>query len=102
MFLASDMSSAFVNIIIHKIIILPVVAYGCETWSPARRKYLNLFQNRGLRRVNGSERGEISSITMKTATFSSARVRRVRDTCILFGKENGSVETTRGPAFRQT
>jgi len=68
---------------------------------PAAARLHALFQNRGLRRVNGFERGEISSITMKTATFGSARVRRVRDTCILFGK-NGSVETTRGPAFRQT
>jgi hypothetical protein len=101
MFLASDMSSTFVKIIIHKIIILPVVAYGCKTWSFARRKYLNLFQNRGLRRVNGSERGQISSITMKTATFGSARVKRVRNTYILFGK-SGNVETTRGPVFRQT
>jgi hypothetical protein len=101
MFLASDMSSTFVKIIIHKIIILPVVAYGCETCSLARRQYLNLFGNRRLRRVNGSEKGEINSITMKTATLGSARVGRVRNTYILFGKTR-SVETTRGPACRQT
>jgi len=101
MFLASDMSPTFVKIIIRKIIIFPFVAYGCEMWSLARRKYLNLFQNRGLRRVNGSEGGEMSSITMKTATLGSARIRRVRNAYILFGKR-GSVETTRGPACRHT
>lgn len=101
MLLASDMSPTFVKTVIHKIIIFPFLAYGCEPWSLARSKYLNLFQNRGLRRVNGSEGGEMSSITIKIATLGSARVGRVRNTYILFGKR-GSVETTRGPACRQT
>lgn len=101
MFLASDQSSAFLKIIIHKILILPVLAYGCETWSLALRKYLNLFLNRGVRRVNVSEGGEISNITMKTATLGSARVGRVRNAYILFGK-SGSVVTISGPACRQT
>jgi hypothetical protein len=45
----------------HGIIILPLVLYGCETWSLALREEhkLRVFENRVLRRIFGSKRYEI-------------------------------------------
>ena len=42
-------------------IILPVVLYGCETWSLTLReeRRLRVFENRVLRRVFGSKRDEV-------------------------------------------
>ena len=47
---------------IYKIIILPVVLYGCETWSLTLRekRRLKVFQNRVLRRVFGPKRDEVT------------------------------------------
>jgi hypothetical protein len=46
---------------IYKIIILPVVSYGCETWSLTLRKEyrLRVFENKVLRRVFGPKRDEV-------------------------------------------
>jgi len=43
-------------------IILPVVLYGCETWSLTLReeRMLRVFENRVLRRVFGSKRDEVT------------------------------------------
>jgi len=40
----------------HRIIILPVVLYGCESWSLTLREEhrLRVFENRVLRRIFGS------------------------------------------------
>ena len=45
---------------IYRTIILPVVVYGCETWSLILREEHRLrgFENRVLRRVFGSKRDE--------------------------------------------
>jgi hypothetical protein len=45
----------------HKTIILPVILYGCETWSVAvRGKHrLRVFENRVLRRIFGPKRDEV-------------------------------------------
>jgi hypothetical protein len=47
---------------IYRNIILPVVLYGCETWSLKLRKKrrLRVFENKELRRVFGSERNEVT------------------------------------------
>jgi hypothetical protein len=47
---------------IHKTIILPVVLYGCETWSLIlREEYrLKVFENRVLRRIFGHKRDEVT------------------------------------------
>jgi hypothetical protein len=47
---------------IYKTIILPVVLYGCETWSLTLRKEHRLreFENRVLRRIFGSKRDEVT------------------------------------------
>ena len=41
---------------------LPVVLYGCETWSLTLReeRRLRLFQNRVLRRIFGAKRDEVT------------------------------------------
>jgi hypothetical protein len=51
-----------VQIRIYKTIILPVVLYACETWSPTLREEhrLRVFENRVLRRIFGSKRDEVT------------------------------------------
>jgi len=46
----------------YRNIILPVVLYGCETWSLALReeRRLRMFENRVLRRVFGPKRDEVT------------------------------------------
>jgi hypothetical protein len=45
---------------IYKTIILPVVLYGCETWSLTLRKEHTLFENSVLRRIFGPKRDEVT------------------------------------------
>jgi hypothetical protein len=47
-----------VKVRIYKNIILPVVLYGCETWSLTVREeqQLRVFENRVLRRIFGPKR----------------------------------------------
>jgi hypothetical protein len=46
----------------YKTIILPVVVYGCETWSLTLREEhrLRVFENRVLRRIFGLRRDEVT------------------------------------------
>jgi hypothetical protein len=48
---------------IYRIIILPVVLYGCETWTLTLReeRRLRVFENRVYRRIFGYKRYEITS-----------------------------------------
>jgi hypothetical protein len=48
------------NLVIRGTIILPVVLYGCETWSLTLREEhrLRVFENRVLRRIFGHKRNE--------------------------------------------
>jgi len=47
---------------IYRTIILPVVLYGCETWSLTLREEhrLRVFENRVLRRIFGPKRNEVT------------------------------------------
>jgi len=47
---------------IFRIIILPVVLYGCETWSLTLRekRRLRVFENRVLKRVFGPKRDDVT------------------------------------------
>ena len=47
---------------IYRTIILPVVLYGCETWSLILReeRTLRVFENRVLMRIFGSKRDEVT------------------------------------------
>jgi hypothetical protein len=54
--------SISVKIKIYRTIILPVLLYGCETWSRTLRKEykLRVFEKRVLRRIFGPEREEVT------------------------------------------
>src|SRR5215510_3538578 len=70
---------------IYRTIILPVVLYGCETWSPTLREEhrLRVFENRVLRRVFGPKRDEVTGEWRKLHNeelndlYSSPRIARV-------------------------
>jgi hypothetical protein len=61
--LSSRLISKNLKIKIYQIVILPVVLYGCETWSLTLREEhrLRIFENRVLRRIFGPEREEDGS-----------------------------------------
>ena len=60
--LSSNLLSKNFKIKIHINIFLPVVLYGCETWSLALREELRLrvFENRVLRRIFEHKRDEVT------------------------------------------
>ena len=60
--LSSSLLSKNLKIKIYRTIILPVVLYGCETWSLIFReeRRLRVFENRVLRRVFVSKRDEVT------------------------------------------
>jgi hypothetical protein len=60
--LSSSLLSKNVKIKIYRTIILPVVLYGCETWSFTLREEcrLRVFENRVLRRIFGPKRNEVT------------------------------------------
>jgi hypothetical protein len=59
---SSSFQSKNTNIKIRRIIILPVVLYGYETWSRTLREEhrLRVFENRVLRRIFGPKRDEVT------------------------------------------
>ena len=60
--MSSSLLSKKLKIKIYRTIILPVVLYGCETWSLILREEcrLRVFENRVLRRVFGTKRDEVT------------------------------------------
>ena len=60
--LSSSLLPKNIDTKIYRTIILPLVLYGCETWSIILREELRLrvFENRVLRRIFGPERGEVT------------------------------------------
>jgi hypothetical protein len=63
----SSLLSRNIKVKIYKIIILPVVFYGCETWSVTLRgeHRLRVFENRVLRRIFGPKRDEVTEAWRK-------------------------------------
>jgi hypothetical protein len=59
---SSRLLSKNVKVRIYKTIILPVVLYGCETWSLAVKEEhkLRVFENRALRRIFGPKRNGVT------------------------------------------
>jgi hypothetical protein len=51
-----------IKISIYRIIILPVILYGCETWCVTLREEhrIRMFENRVLRKVFGPGRDEVT------------------------------------------
>ena len=60
--LSSSLLSKNLKIKIYRTIILPVVLYGCETWSLTLREEhrLSVFENRVLRRIFGPRRDGVT------------------------------------------
>jgi len=60
--LSSSLLSKKLKIKIYRTIILPVVLYGCETWSLTLReeRRLRVFENRVLRKVFWPKRDEVT------------------------------------------
>jgi hypothetical protein len=60
--LSSRLLSRNLKVKIYRTIIVPVVLYGCETWSLTLREEhrLRVFENRVLRRIFGPKRDEIT------------------------------------------
>ena len=60
--LSSRLLSKSLKIKIYRTIILPVVLYGCETWSLTlwKERKLRVFENMVLRRIFGPRRDEIT------------------------------------------
>jgi hypothetical protein len=60
--LSSRLLSRNLKVKIYKIVILPVVLYGCETWSLTLREEhrLRVFENRVLRGISGPKRDEVT------------------------------------------
>jgi hypothetical protein len=60
--LSSCLLSKNIKIRIYKTIILPVVLYGCETWSLTLReeRRVRVFENWMLRRIFGPKRDEVT------------------------------------------
>ena len=61
-FLSSSLLSKNLKIKIYRTIILPVVLYGCETWSLTLKeeRRLRVSENRVLRRIFGPKRDEVT------------------------------------------
>jgi hypothetical protein len=59
--LCSSLLSNNLKIKIYRTIIIPVVLYGCETWSLVLREKcrLTVYENRVLRRIFGPTRNEV-------------------------------------------
>jgi len=60
--LSSSLLSRNLQIKIYRTIILPIVLYGCKTWSLTLReeRRLRVFGNRVLRRIFGAKRDEVT------------------------------------------
>ena len=60
--LSSRLLSKNLKTKIYRTVILPVVLYGCETWSLALReeRKLRVFENMVLRRIFGPRRDEVT------------------------------------------
>jgi len=61
-FLSSRLLSKNLKIKIYRTVILPVVLYGCETWSLTlqEERKLRVYENMVLRRVFGPRRDEVT------------------------------------------
>ena len=61
-YFVSSLLFKILKIKIYRTLILPVVLYGCETWSLALReeRRLRVFENRVLRRIYGFMRDEVT------------------------------------------
>ena len=66
--LSSSLISKVLKFKIYRTITLPVVLYGCGTWSLTLReeRRLRVFENRVLRRIFGPKRDEVTGVEKTT------------------------------------
>ena len=69
--LSSILLSKNLEIKKYRTIILPVVLYGCETWSLTMREEhrLRVFENQVLRRIFGPKRDEVTGEWIKLYNY---------------------------------
>jgi hypothetical protein len=88
--LSSNLLPRNIKVKIYKTIILPVILYGCETWSFTLREEhrLRVFENRFLRRIFGSKRDEVTGEWRK---FHSEELHNLYSSSnkVLVGKREG-------------
>ncbi|KAJ4435581.1 hypothetical protein ANN_18197 [Periplaneta americana] len=60
--LSSSLLSKNLKVRIYKTVILPVLLYGCETWTltPREEHRLKVFENKVLRKIFGAKRDEVT------------------------------------------
>ena len=83
--LSSSLLSKNLKIKMYRTIILPVVLYGCETWSLTLReeRKVRVFENMVLRRIFGPRRDEVTGKWRRLRSkelndlYSSANIVRV-------------------------
>ncbi|KAJ4427536.1 hypothetical protein ANN_25184 [Periplaneta americana] len=65
--LSSSLLSKNLKVRIYKTVILPVVLYGCETWTLTLREEqrLRVFENKVLRKIFGAKRDEVTGEWIK-------------------------------------
>jgi hypothetical protein len=89
----------------YRTIILPVVLYGCETWSLTLReeRRLRVFENRVLRRIFGPRRNEVTGERRKQHNkelndlyFSPIIVRVIKSRIIRWAGHLASIWKRRG------
>jgi hypothetical protein len=110
--LSSRLLSRNIKVKIYKTIILPVVLYGCDTWSLTLREEhrLRVFENWFLRRIFGPKRDEVRGEWRKLPSeelhslYSSpdiirqVKVNEVAGACGTHGREQKSVQGFGGKA----
>jgi hypothetical protein len=117
--LSCRLQSRNVKVEIYKTIILPVVLYGCDTWSFTLREEhrLKVFENRNrvLRRIFGCKKdevmgewrkmhsGELHNLYSSPDIIRQTRSRRMRwvGICGMHGRGEKSVEGFGGKAQRK-
>ena len=57
-----------IKVKIYRVVILPVVLYGCKAWSLTLREEhrLRVFENRVLRKICGPKRDEVTGVEKTT------------------------------------
>jgi len=67
-YLCSNLLSKNIKIKIYSTIILPVVLYGCDTWSLTlgEERRLRMFENRVLRRIFEPKRDKVTGVEKTT------------------------------------
>jgi hypothetical protein len=113
--LSSSLLSRHLKVKIYKTIILPVVLYGCETWSLTLREghRLGVFENTVLRRTFGPKRyditgewrklhnGELHNLNSSPDIIRQIKSRRIRWACGTHGRGEKHVQGFGGKAPRE-